>query len=118
MTEDRRADPRLLLHTQVEISGVDKAGRQFAERSSLEDAGDAGCRFRLRNTVQAGAILGVEPLGPGGERFPDEYSRLFLAIWVKWRGDRWMVGTRCLMEDELSGAALPASDSSAKILAS
>jgi hypothetical protein len=117
MTDDRRADPRLLMHTQVEISGIDKAGRQFAERSSLEDVGDAGCRFWLRNSVQAGTAVGVQPLGPGGEKFQGECSRLFLVIWVKWRGDRWMVGTRCLSEEELSGVGLPASDSSPKILA-
>jgi hypothetical protein len=117
MTQDRRADPRLLLHTRVEISGVDKAGLQFSERSKLEDVGDGGCSFSLRNAVSAGAILGVQPLGQDGEKFPDEYSRLFMVIWVKWRGDRWRVGTRCLTEDELSGAALPASDSSPKVFA-
>jgi len=51
MTQDRRADPRLLLHTRVEISGVDKAGLQFSERSKLEDVGDGGCSFSLRNAV-------------------------------------------------------------------
>ena len=115
MTEERRADARLLMHTQVEISGVDKAGLQFAEPSRLEDAGDAGCRFSLRNTVPSGAIVGVEPLGSDGEKLADEYSRLFVVIWVKWRGDRWMVGTRCLTEEELSGAGLSASDSSPKV---
>jgi hypothetical protein len=117
MRDDRRADLRLLMHTQVEISGVDMGGRQFAERSSLEDAGDAGCRFSLRNTVPGGAIVGVEPLGSDGEKLADEYSRLFVVIWVKWRGDRWVVGTRCLAEDELSGAGLPAGDLSPRILA-
>lgn len=115
MRDDRRADPRLLMHTRVQISGIDKGGLQFTERSSLEDAGDAGCRFSLRNTVPGGAIVGVEPLGSDGEKLSDEYSRLFVVIWVKWRGDRWMVGMRCLTEDELSGAGLPAGDSSPKI---
>jgi hypothetical protein len=33
MTVERRAYKRFLLHTQVEITGVDESGLQFAERA-------------------------------------------------------------------------------------
>jgi hypothetical protein len=104
MTSERRADNRFLLHSPVEITGVDEAGLQFAERSRLEDVGDLGCRFSIRNAVQQGGILGVEPLGPDGESFQDEFPRLFVAIWVKGKGNRRTVGARSLREDELSDA--------------
>jgi hypothetical protein len=102
MTEDRRADKRFLLHSPVEITGVDESGIQFAEQSRLEDAGDLGCRFSLRNAVRQGTILGVEPLGPDGENLEDEYSRLFVIIWMEPTGDRLTVGARCLLEEELT----------------
>jgi hypothetical protein len=115
MIEDRRADPRLLMHTQVEVTGVDRDGLQFMERTSLEDVGDCGCRFSLRNAVPRGAILGVQPLGRDGEEFPDEYPRLFAVIWVKWRGGRWTLGTRNLLEAELSNARGASGDRPSKI---
>jgi len=117
MTDERRTDTRFFLHSQVEITGVDDSGFQFAERSHLEDVGDMGCRFSMRNVVHQGGILGVEPLGPDGENFPDEYSRLFVVIWVKCRGDRFMVGTRCLLEDELSDSGCHTNCSPLKISA-
>ena len=64
MTGERRADHRIFLHSSVEITGVDDAGRQFAERSRLEDVGNLGCRFSMQNAVHPGGILGIEPLGP------------------------------------------------------
>jgi len=117
MTDERRADKRFFLHSPVEITGVDDAGLQFAERSRLEDVGDLGCRFSMRNVVQPGEILGVEPLGPDGENLPGEYSRLFVVIWVKCRGDCLMVGARCLLEGELSDAGFHANSSTSKVSA-
>jgi hypothetical protein len=91
-----------LLHLAVQITGVDESGLQFSERSQLEDVGDLGCRFSLRNAVRRGAILGVEPLGSDGESLEDEYSRLFVIIWLEPKGDRSTVGARCLLEDDLT----------------
>ncbi len=100
MTGERRADKRLFLHSPVEISGVDESGVQFVELSQIEDAGDMGCSFSMRNAVQQGAILGIEPLGPEGENLADEYPRLFVIIWMERKDDRLRVGARCLLKDE------------------
>jgi len=117
MTNERRADNRFLLHSAVEITGVDDSGLQFAERSRLEDVGDLGCRFSIRNAVHQGGILGVEPLGPEGENFQDEYPRLFAIIWVKRKGDRLTVGARSLREGELSDAGFPTNCAVSKVSA-
>jgi hypothetical protein len=90
-----------LLHSPVEITGVDESGLQFTERSRLEDVGDRGCRFSMRGAVRQGSVLGVMPLGPEGENLPDQFSRLFVIIWVKRKDNRLTVGARCLQEDEL-----------------
>jgi hypothetical protein len=102
MTNERRADKRFLLHSWVEITGVDEWGLQFAERSRLEDVGDSGCRFSMRGAVHQGSVLGVKPLGPEGENLLDEFPRLFVIIWAKRKGDRFAVGARSLREDEIS----------------
>lgn len=102
MTGDRRADIRFLLHLPVEITGVNDSGLQFVEQSQIVDAGEMGCCFSMRNAVQQGAILGIEPLGPHSENLEDEYPRLFVIIWTEREGDRQMVGARCLLVDEFT----------------
>jgi hypothetical protein len=102
MTNERRANKRFLLHSWVEINGVDESGLQFAERTRAEDLGDSGCRFTMRGAVHEGSVLGVKPLGSEGENIPDEFPRLFVIIWVKRKGNRLTVGARALQEDELS----------------
>jgi hypothetical protein len=103
MSNERRADKRFLLHSWVEISGVDESGLQFVERTHLEDVGDAGCRFAMISAVHPGSVLGIKPLGSEGDILPDEFPRLFLIIWTKHKYNRLMVGARSLREEELSG---------------
>jgi hypothetical protein len=102
MTVERRAYKRFLLHTQVEITGVDESGLQFAERARVENVSDLGCRFSIRGAVHQGSVLGVMPLGSKGEKLLDEFPRLFVIMWAKRKGDRLTVGARSLREDELS----------------
>jgi hypothetical protein len=102
MTSERRAYQRFLLHSPIEITGVADKGLQFAERAYVQDVSDLGCRFALRNPVERGGILGVEPLGPEGEKLVDDFPRLFVIVWVKPKGDRFLVGARCLLEGELT----------------
>jgi hypothetical protein len=118
MMAERRESARLFLTAEVEITGIGDDGLQFAERSALKDIGDAGCSFTLRNKVQRGAVVGVEPLGPDGAKSPEEYARLFLVIWVKWQDRRWRVGARCLLGDELAGSGLASRGSSSRNLKS
>lgn len=104
---ERRSDKRLILHSPVEIVGVDDSGFQFVEQTRLEDFSDLGCRFSMRNVVRRGAVLRLELLGPNGETLPEEYPRLFVALWVRRKGDRQIVGARCLLEDDLTAAGSP-----------
>lgn len=117
MINERRAYKRLFLHSQVEITGVDESGLQFAERARVEDVSDLGCRLSIRGAVHEGSILGVEPLGPEGENRSDEFPRLFVVIWVKRKGNRLAVGARSLREEELSDSGFHANFSATKLSA-
>ena len=101
MTDQRRADERLALHSPIEIAGIDSAGRQFGERVPLEDVSEAGCRFSLEHEVQPGAIVALRPLDQHGEHHPGEYWRVFQVIWVRRKGKSCTVGVRSLLESEL-----------------
>jgi|HubBroStandDraft_3_1064219.scaffolds.fasta_scaffold1065246_1 hypothetical protein len=115
MTSDRRAYQRFLLNSAIEITGVEESRLQFVERTHVENVGDSGCCFTIRSDVHRGDILGVEPLGPDGEKLAEDYPRLFLIIWVKRKGDRVTVGVRCLMGDELTDVCAHPNFSNSKI---
>jgi hypothetical protein len=117
MTDERRGDKRFLLHTWVQITGIDKSGLQFVERSRLEDIGDSGCRFSLRGAVPEGSVIGVMPLDQNGETLVNEFLRLFVVIRVKRKGKRVTVGARSLREDELSDGGSQTSFSTSQIYA-
>jgi len=106
-----------LLHTSVQITGVDETGLQFVERSRLEDIGDLGCRFSLRGAVRPGSVVGVMPLGQNGEPLIDELPRLFVVIWIKRKGKRMTVDARSLRDDELSDGDPQTRVSTGKLLA-
>lgn len=114
MKKDRRSDTRLVLHSPVAVTGIDEAGRQFTEQSRLENVSDQGCCFSIEREIPRAAIVSIEPLGPDGERFPDEYARLFVVIWVEYRNGRFSAGTRCLVERELSDESSPFAQVSSK----
>jgi len=117
MIDERRVSTRFLLHSQVEITGVDESGLQFAERTRVEDVSDLGCRFSIRGAVHEGSIIGVELLGPEGEDLSDEFPRLLVIVWAKRPGDRLTVGARSLREDELSNPGFHTNSSASKISA-
>jgi hypothetical protein len=77
MTSDRRAYQSFLLHSPIEITGVEASRLQFVERTHVENVGDSGCRFTIRSNVHRGDIPGVEPLGPDGEKLAEDYPRFF-----------------------------------------
>jgi len=108
MTNERRANKRFLLHSWVQITGVDESGLQFAERSRLENIGDSGCRFSILGAVHQGSVLGIKPLGAEGEDLQDEFPRMFAVIWAKRKGNRLTVGARSLREYEFSDVGIHA----------
>jgi hypothetical protein len=102
MSDDRRTEKRVVVQTKVQVTGIDDSGLQFTERARLVDVDSLGCRFLVQNAIQQGGVVGIEPLGPVGEKLSDEFPRLFTIVWVKRKGDLLEVGARCLLEKDLS----------------
>jgi len=99
-------DKRISIRWLVEITGIDDAGQQFAERTQSIDVSSEGCRFLIRNELRPGFVIGVEPLGPKGQHLTDEFPRLFIVVRTNRNGDLLEIGIRGLLAEELSGTAL------------
>ena len=106
MSKDKRQYGRVFVNTQIQIAGVDHSGLQFVEKGRLVDVGGMGCRFLAQQKFRLGDIVGIEPLGPLGEKLADEFPRMFVIVWSRDKGMFVEAGARCLEENELMDTAI------------
>lgn len=56
---NRRSEPRVSLTFPIEVSGFERSGRYFIERTSCCDVGEASCAFSLQTEISSDAVLAV-----------------------------------------------------------
>jgi hypothetical protein len=56
---NRRSEPRAALTFPIEVSGFERSGRYFIERTSCCDVGEASCAFSLQTEVGSDAVLAI-----------------------------------------------------------
>src|ERR1700693_5823770 len=78
---DRRKARRLFLNFPVELSGVDRTGQPFVERTKTEDISDTGCRLVTAMAVKRGDMVNIRLTNPPGTRFPEELAQQFEVMW-------------------------------------
>lgn len=111
---ERRREDRLSVNITVEITGIDRAGHLFHERTFVENVTDVGCRFDARTQLQCGDIVAVKPLEPGEKIMAYEQPQLFEVMWAARRGTSCTVGTRKLQGEKLATVKFPPPNCSAK----
>ena len=114
ISEDRRAGKRLRLNFSIEMTGFDRTGRLFTERTKTDDISEIGCRFDLLTPVERGAVVAIKLLPPGYATLPEEKPLLFEIMWVVARTNCWTVGTRKLQGDKIWKVTFPPANQSPK----
>jgi hypothetical protein len=114
ITVDRRSGKRLRLNFSIEITGFDRSGRLFTERTRTEDISEIGCRFDLLTPVERGNVVAIKLLPPGKATLPEEKSLLFEIIWTVARTIGWTVGTRKLQGDKIWKVTFPPANQSSE----
>lgn len=56
---NRRREPRFSLTFPIEVSGFERSGRYFVERTSCCDVGEVSCAFELRADITADSVLAI-----------------------------------------------------------
>lgn len=56
---NRRREPRFSLIFPIEVSGFERSGRYFVERTSCCDVGEVSCAFQLRTDIAADCVLAI-----------------------------------------------------------
>lgn len=99
---EHRSERRILVHVPVEITEVDREGRQTTERTFIEDVSDFGCRFSTRAPVQQGDTLALKVLGKHGTVLTDEEPRYYEVMWVAPKEHGSIVGARVIQGEKLA----------------
>ena len=97
VVDDRRRGKRLLLTYPIEISGTDRQGRTFAERTRTLDISESGCRIVTNAPLAPGDVISIRLLVPDGVDDPQEKTVCpFEVIWVEHFDSGWTAGTQKL----------------------
>ena len=75
-----RREARVGVSLALQVSGFDRNGRFFTERTSTSDFSENGCSFRLNVLTAPNAILALVPVGDTAESARPVFYRV---IWTK-----------------------------------
>jgi hypothetical protein len=56
---NRRSEPRVPLMFPIEVSGFDRRGKYFIERTSCFDVGEISCAFPLQAEIAADSVVAI-----------------------------------------------------------
>jgi hypothetical protein len=105
--DNRRREERLSVSIPVEITGIDRVGHLFTERTLVEDVTEIGCRFNTRTQMLCGEIVAVKPLEPGKKSMTHEQLQLFEIVWAAHHRAGCTVGARKLQGEKLANVKFP-----------
>jgi hypothetical protein len=108
----KRREDRLSVSIPVEITGIDRVGHLFTERTLVENVTEVGCRFNTQTQLQCGEIVAVKPLEPGEKSMTREQLQLFEIVWVAHHKAGCTVGARKLEGEKLANVKFPPSNPS------
>jgi hypothetical protein len=104
---ERRHQPRVDLKYPIEVSGFNRRGRYFTERSLTLDVSDGGCKFRLANEVEKGSVVAIRVITKRNGRETDTRPVLFHVNWFQALPNGWTLGVSKLQAGAAWCASVP-----------
>ncbi|MGB6431868.1 MAG: PilZ domain-containing protein [Candidatus Acidiferrales bacterium] len=101
IVSDRRMAKRVNLRYPVEISGFDRAGKLFCEKTFTTDISATGCRAVLQEPLERGDTISIKLLGKLDPDPAAAVPQMFQIAWRAYKEGVWMVGALKLTEDKL-----------------
>jgi hypothetical protein len=90
---DRRGSKRVNLICAIEISGIDRLGVSFSERTATQDISEFGCRIQTALPLERGDVVALKLL-VNGETVSDEIPHFFEIVWTVNNATGRSVGAR------------------------
>ena len=104
---DRRREKRVPLVFPIEVSGFDRRGLFFSERTVTTDVSESGCRFQLKTEVERGAVVAIKVVSRHANRPQPERPLLFKVARVTEESNVWTLGAAKLQPESLWCVAFP-----------
>ena len=105
--QDRRKGKRVPLAFPIEVSGLDRSGRMFSEKTSTCDISEVGCRFLVKTQLERGDVVAIKLISRTNGHAPESKPLLFQIVWVNCEADGWAVGALQLQKENLWHVAFP-----------
>lgn len=104
---DRRREQRLSLRFPVEVSGFDREGKFFTERTTTEDISEHGCRFCLKVELEPNAVVALKLINPPGPLSNTERIVLYQTARVEKTEEGLIVGAAKLQSENMWCVSFP-----------
>lgn len=105
--KDRRRGRRTQLVFPIEVSGLDRAGRIFCERTFTINVSEKGCSFHLSQPLPRGDVVAIKLVSGPDARSPNNKPMLFQICWIAQEKDGWMAGVIKLQPENFWPAVFP-----------
>jgi hypothetical protein len=101
---ERRQEPRTELRIPIEVSGFNRHGRFFTEKTSTQNVSTCGCRFDLRSEVEKDSVVAIRVIQRRNGCEIDSRPVLFQVNWFKELPDGFTLGASKLQPGALWSA--------------
>jgi len=89
---ERRHQTREEVKYPIEVSGFNRRGRYFTERTLTLDVSDGGCKFGLSNELEKGSVVAIRVITRRNGREIDARPVLFQVNWFQGLAKGWALG--------------------------
>jgi len=110
--QDRRSGKRVQLVFPIEVSGFDRTGRLFSEKTKTLDISETGCRFLLKTPLVGGDVIAIRSITKTDSSPAVRKAVLFQVMWASREENAWAVGALKLQAEKIWRVAFPPSTSS------
>lgn len=90
---NRRSEPRAALTFPIEVSGFERSGKYFTERTSCSDVGEVSCAFTLCTPVALESVLAIRSFHWQNSNVMESRPVLFQVVRLEERDEDWVVAT-------------------------
>ena len=84
---NRRSEPRVPLTFPIEVSGFERSGKYFIERTSCFDVGEMSCAFPLHAEISADSVLAIRSFHWQNSSVMESMPVLFQVVRLEDRSD-------------------------------
>ena len=100
-TNKKWRESRFALAIEIEVSGIDGAGRPFIEQTKTEDVSEWGCRFLLSRSLDRHAPVALRTVGQHTVCLAASGPVMYIVARAKQERESWLIGVSKIQAEKL-----------------